>query len=121
NAELLGLERLEVETIAQVARGHRKQAPKPSELDALPPRVRPVVRGLAAVLRVADALDRTHSAAVRAVRVRLSGRRLVIDVEPRGEDAELEVWAAARRTDLLPRLLDRPPTLPHPTSPPPAP
>src|SRR5437899_2600230 len=63
NAELLGLERVEVETIAQVARGHRKQAPKPSDLGALPPRLRQVVRGLAALLRVADALDRTHSAA----------------------------------------------------------
>ncbi|TMA93725.1 MAG: Ppx/GppA family phosphatase [Deltaproteobacteria bacterium] len=108
NAELLGLERIEVETIAQVARGHRKQAPKPSDLGALPPRLRQVVRGLAALLRVADALDRTHSAAVRAVSARFTGRRLVIEAEPRGDDAELELWAAARRTDLLARLLERP-------------
>jgi len=42
------------------------------------------------------------------VSARFTGRRFVIEAEPRGDDAELELWAAARRTDLLARLLERP-------------
>src|SRR6185369_14723366 len=61
NSELLGFEPEEIELIALVARGHRKTVPKPSapELAVIPTAKRKVVRGLAALLRVADALDRT--------------------------------------------------------------
>jgi exopolyphosphatase/guanosine-5'-triphosphate,3'-diphosphate pyrophosphatase len=110
NAELLGFEPLEIETIAQVARGHRKQIPRPSdpELRALPPRARRHVRALAALLRVADALDRTHFGVVRGVRATRQGGRLVLWVDPGGENAELELWAAERRVELLSRLLGCP-------------
>jgi exopolyphosphatase/guanosine-5'-triphosphate,3'-diphosphate pyrophosphatase len=113
HAELLGFDALEVEVLAQVARGHRKQVPKLADpqLSALPARARRTVRGLAALLRVADALDRTHFGVVRGLAVRFQDGRVVIDVDPGGENAELEVWAAERRTDLLARLLDRPVTL----------
>jgi exopolyphosphatase/guanosine-5'-triphosphate,3'-diphosphate pyrophosphatase len=110
NAELLAFDPLEIEVIAQVVRGHRKQIPKlgDPELHALPAGARRLVRGLAALLRVADALDRTHFGAVRRLRPVLSARRLVITVEASAENAELELWAAQRRVDLLARLLDRP-------------
>ncbi len=110
NAELLGFEPLEIEIMAQVARGHRKQIPKPSdpELQALPPRVRRQVRAMAALLRLADALDRTHFGVVRELYIAHHAGRLVIGVDPGGDDAELEVWAAERRVDLLARLLGRP-------------
>ncbi len=110
NADLLGFDPLEIEVIAQVARGHRKQIPKLAdpELRALPAQVRRVVRGLAAIMRVADGLDRTHFNAVQEVRVRLHARRCLIEVESAAGDAELERWAAERRSDLLARLLDRP-------------
>ena len=34
--------------------------------------------------------------------------RLVVTVDPGEENADLELWAAERRVDLLARLLDRP-------------
>ena len=71
-SELLGFSPVEIETIALVARGHRKQAPRLSDPDVqtLPPANRRLVRGLAALLRVADALDRTHFGVIeRAARV----------------------------------------------------
>ena len=113
NAELLAFDPLEIEIVSQVVRGHRKQIPKLADPDlrALPGSARRMVRGLAALLRTADALDRTHFAAVRRLDVALSAARLVIEVEANGEDAELELWAAERRADLLGRLLDRPVTL----------
>src|SRR6185369_3467213 len=61
-AERLGFDPEEIDVIALVARGHRKTVPKPSapELALIPPAKRKIVRGLAGLLRVADALDRTH-------------------------------------------------------------
>jgi exopolyphosphatase/guanosine-5'-triphosphate,3'-diphosphate pyrophosphatase len=110
NAELLGFEPTEIEIVAQVARGHRKQIPRPSdpELRALPPRVRRQVRALAAILRLADALDRTHFGVVRDLDVSTHGGVLTLSVDPGRENAELELWAAERRIDLLQRLLGRP-------------
>src|SRR5438034_14767 len=110
NMELIAFDPLEIEIMAQVARGHRKQVPKLAdpELQALPRAARGVVRGLAALLRTADALDRTHFGAVRRLRVALSSAHRVIGVEADAEEAELELWAAERRADLLARLLERP-------------
>src|SRR5215468_5058072 len=108
-SELLGFSPVEIEVIALVARGHRKQAPRLSdvEMQALPPASRRLVRGLAALLRVADALDRTHFGVIKRLRVARQGGRLVITAETGGESAELELWAAERRVDALSRLLDR--------------
>jgi len=113
NAELVAFDPLEIEIMAQVVRGHRKQVPKLAdpELGALPGTARRVVRALAALLRTADALDRTQFGVVRRLGVTLSPARLVIEVEADGDEAELELWAAERRADLLARLLDRPVTL----------
>jgi exopolyphosphatase/guanosine-5'-triphosphate,3'-diphosphate pyrophosphatase len=109
NAELLPFEPLEIEVMALVVRGHRKQIPKLAdpELRSLPDSIRRVVRGLAALLRIADALDRTHFGAVRRLAVTVSAARVVIEAEASGENGELELWAAERRVDLLARLLDR--------------
>ncbi len=110
NAELLPFEPIEIEVMALVVRGHRKQSPKLAdpELRALPGSSRQVVRGLAALLRVADALDRTHFGAVRRLAVTMSAGRVVIEADASNGNGELELWAAERRVDLLARLLDRP-------------
>ena len=110
NAELLGFDPVEVEIIAQTVRGHRKQAPRPAdpELRALPAAARRSVRGLAALLRVADALDRSRFGVVKRLEAVLRPTRLVVTVDPGEENADLELWAAERRVDLLARLLDRP-------------
>lgn len=113
NSELLGFTPTEIAVLALAARGHRKQAPKMSdpELQALPPAARRLVRGIAACLRVADALDRTHLGVVKSVDVARSDGRVVVRADTGGADAELELWSAERRVDLLSRLLDRPVTL----------
>jgi exopolyphosphatase/guanosine-5'-triphosphate,3'-diphosphate pyrophosphatase len=110
NADLPGFGPLEIEVMAQVARGHRKQIPKLTdpELRALPAPSRRLVRGLAALLRVADGLDRTHFSVVHGLQVRTQAGRLLIEVVASSDDAELEMWAAERRSDLLARLIDRP-------------
>jgi exopolyphosphatase / guanosine-5'-triphosphate,3'-diphosphate pyrophosphatase len=103
NAEhLTGFTDSEVEIIAQVARYHRKSAPKPShpEFARLDEADQHVVRVLAGILRIAIALDRTHAGVVRAVQVVRSGRRVAVHLKT-GGDAGLEVYTAESRTGLL--------------------
>ena len=115
NAELLHFEPDEIELIAQVVRAHRKQLPKANapELEALPVAMRPHVRRLAALLRLADALDRTHAGVVRDLRVRTTADAVAIEVVTDTDPADLERWAAERRTDGLGRLLGRVVVLSH--------
>jgi hypothetical protein len=64
------------------------------------------VRYLAAILRIADALDRTHARLVRAVRCSVAGRTIEIRIDADG-DPELEIWAARRKGDLFEELTER--------------
>jgi exopolyphosphatase/guanosine-5'-triphosphate,3'-diphosphate pyrophosphatase len=68
-----------------------------------------IVRRLSAILRVADGLDRGHSAAVESVTTGLDDRALKISVAPRDPkaDLELECWGGSRKADVLAKLLQR--------------
>lgn len=109
HGDLRGFRDEEIELIALVARYHRRARPKPRhrEYAALRPRSRRVVRVLAGILRIAEGLERGHAQVVRYVRCDVSAARLRIVAHVRG-DAELEVWAARRKSPLLAQALDRP-------------
>jgi len=109
NADLFGFTPDEIESIAQVARGHRKQGAKvdSTELYALPEDKRRMVRALAAILRVADGLDRTHFGIVTDVHVSYTPGKMFLDVDSGSERADLELWTCEKRVDLLAKLLDR--------------
>jgi len=64
------------------------------------------VRYLAAILRIADALDRTHARLVRAVRCSVSAKAVEVRIDADG-DPELEIWAARRKGDLFEELAER--------------
>ena len=64
------------------------------------------VRYLAAILRIADALDRTHARLVRAVRCSVAGSTIEMRIDADG-DPELEIWAARRKGDLFEELTGR--------------
>ncbi len=110
NSELAGLTDAEIEVIAQIARYHRKSEPKAShaEFAALSPADRELVRGLAAILRVAIGLDRSHRRRVRTVRAEIRPKRVILlaEAEP-GADINLELYAANERKDLLEQVLGR--------------
>ena len=104
NAELLGFTENEKEIIANVARYHRKSHPrsKHPNFDVLDPDDREVVLRLAAILRIADGLDRGHSSAVRDVRFRRRGGRAVCEITPAPrQKADLELWGAERKKQLF--------------------
>lgn len=69
-----------VEIIALIARYHRKSLPNRSHADyaALPRHRQEIVRKLAAILRVADALDRTHESTITSVNVADHGTKMTL-------------------------------------------
>jgi exopolyphosphatase/guanosine-5'-triphosphate,3'-diphosphate pyrophosphatase len=109
NGNLRGLSPEQLGIIATVAKFHGSARPR--KRDAGMRRInkaeRRVVRWLAAFLRVAEGLDRSHYQLVREVRVRRRGTGWAIEVMA-GRDAQLELWAGQQRVRLLERLLDAP-------------
>lgn len=78
NSEIFGLSRADVEVVGLLARYHRHGAPTTAEptyaLLSQTDRLR--VQKLAALLRVAEAMERAHSRRIRSFSVRPNGRRL---------------------------------------------
>ena len=107
NAELQGWTAREVELIANVSRYHRKAAPgkRHANFRRLERADRRVVRRLAAILRVADGLDRTHTQRITAAGVE-AGRgpvRLILAAET---DPQVERWDAERKAGLFAKVFD---------------
>jgi len=111
NTDLLkGFTDHEIELVALVARYHRKSSPKArhEEFARLDADDRHAVRVLAGLLRVAVGLDRSRDGRVQAATVVDDGEgglRVVVDA--RG-GADLELYAAAQRADLLADALGAP-------------
>jgi exopolyphosphatase/guanosine-5'-triphosphate,3'-diphosphate pyrophosphatase len=98
----------EMEVIAQVARYHRKTMPELSHEDfkALADWDRRLVQRLAAMLRLADAFDRSHAQHIERVAVELSANRMVFRLESPGPVLR-EVQAAHLKGDLARAVFQR--------------
>jgi exopolyphosphatase/guanosine-5'-triphosphate,3'-diphosphate pyrophosphatase len=91
NSDIFGLGGKDIRLVALIARYHRRAFPRQSHSDysALDREDRLVVNKLAAILRVADALDRTHNQTLRNPTYNIRADRLQIEVASTGEyDAE---------------------------------
>jgi len=109
NAELPGFSPEEIEIIASAARYHRKRPPKAKDLagGGLQDRDRRTVAALAGILRVADALDRSHFGVVSDVRISGGRKGLKVRIVSKGDPA-MEIWAADRRKGFLEKVCGRP-------------
>ncbi|HEV2760355.1 MAG TPA: Ppx/GppA phosphatase family protein [Acidimicrobiales bacterium] len=98
----------EVDFVAALARAHRGGGPKPSHepFASLDREARDRVSKLAAILRVADGLDRGRAGHVSGIEVVLNGSqaRLVVRSEA---DIAIELWGARRKRELFERLFKR--------------
>ncbi len=107
---LTGFTDNEKEMIAQVARYHRKSAPSEDKhplFAALATEDRRRVRAMAALLRVAIALDRNHDGGVQFVTTLDRDGRQVLRLHPVDErDLDLECFTAADRSGLLEQMLE---------------
>jgi exopolyphosphatase/guanosine-5'-triphosphate,3'-diphosphate pyrophosphatase len=109
NGDLRGFEPEESEIIALIARYHRKNAPRKANpaFRALGAKQRRAVRTLAAILRFAETLDRSHAQVITSVELHDRSEEYLVKLRASG-DAELELWAAQRQTEPLERALGKP-------------
>ena len=113
HADLLGMSPTEQVIVAHVGRYHRGAPPNRNKHPAyaqLDKRTRSRIRRLAAILRVADGLDRGHVSAVDKVKVRWMDRalRLTPVPVPRAKSLRLELWGGSRKSALLEKLIGVP-------------
>ena len=108
HGNLQNFTREEVRIIANIARYHRKAKPNEShkQFAALSSRAQRVVRVGAALLRIADGLDRSHSGVITGLACRLTRKRLEVTLKARG-DAELELWGARSKRGLFAEVMGR--------------
>jgi exopolyphosphatase/guanosine-5'-triphosphate,3'-diphosphate pyrophosphatase len=108
HSELPGLTESEMWMVANVARYHRKNIPRKHHLDfmRLSPEDRERTIHLAGLLRVADALDRSHLQKIQDVQVQIDRKTLTLRLQGDG-DLLLERWAVARKMSLLSKVFGR--------------
>src|SRR5262249_51214766 len=107
NGQLRGFTPGEVELLAAVVRWHRRGDPRVSdEFPLLDVAAIDPVRALAAILRVADGLDRSRNQNVYGLDAMITPSLVLLRIRA-VDDAELEVWGARRKRALLEKVLDR--------------
>jgi exopolyphosphatase/guanosine-5'-triphosphate,3'-diphosphate pyrophosphatase len=94
--------------IAQIARYHRKSMPdlEHEEFAALAPGERLRVQQLAALLRIADGLDRSHQQHITHVSVELLPGRIIIHLSCT-QPVSREIAAATKKADLARAVFQR--------------
>jgi exopolyphosphatase/guanosine-5'-triphosphate,3'-diphosphate pyrophosphatase len=109
NGDLRGFEPDEIEAIALVARYHRQATPKRKHdgFAGLRRRTRRTVRTLAAILRLAESLDRSHAQTITGLELHDRGDDDLLQLRTSG-DAELEFWSATRHAAPFERLTGKP-------------
>jgi len=108
HGKLRGFAPDEIDFVAALARAHRGGGPRPSHepFASLERAARDRVMRLAALLRVADGLDRGRSGAVSGMDVDLKSSRAQVTVRGHG-DITVELYGARRKRELFERLFDR--------------
>lgn len=108
NAEMRGFSAEEVQLLSQVARYHRKATPKETHdpYGKLPAPLKERIRKLAALLRLADGLDRGYVQRVKSVRCKVGDKVVELQLTASG-DPEIEVWGARRKADLFEEVFGR--------------
>jgi exopolyphosphatase/guanosine-5'-triphosphate,3'-diphosphate pyrophosphatase len=101
-SEIFGLSRDDMAIVSNVARYHRRALPQKSHLPfmALDREHRVEVNKMAAILRIANALDADHLQKIRDLRVVKEADALVLEVDGAG-DLTMERLAAMARSDLF--------------------
>jgi exopolyphosphatase/guanosine-5'-triphosphate,3'-diphosphate pyrophosphatase len=109
NSRMAGFTAPEVALLANIVRYHRGSRPKRSHrhYKALSRANQRRVDVLSAILRLADALDRSHNQPVSDLTCSVEGDQVVVRATARDE-VHMEKWAAERRKDALASALGCP-------------
>lgn len=107
---LVGLSPRDRQLISLVARYHRKSTPKSDHegFSQLGTTERYIVCALAALLRIAEALDAQHRQLVKRVTIKVKrGKNPVVLLRiPSKSDLSLEEWAVSHRSDLFQQVFE---------------
>ncbi len=108
HGQLRGFDPGEILVLTALVRWHRRGEPKPSAdlVGELDDESRERVRRLAAMLRIADGLDRSRKQVVTGLATRVSPSLVLVRLSTDG-DPELELWGARRKRELFERVFDR--------------
>lgn len=98
----------EIKVVANVARYHRKATPnaRHDTYASLPARMRRIVDVGAALLRLSDGLDRSHSSVIHDLRCKIENRTVKCTLTAKS-DAEFEIWGARRKRDWFEEVFKR--------------
>lgn len=108
NSEIFGLAQEDMAVVANVSRYHRRGTPSKSHAEymALDRDRRVDVLKMAAILRLANALDADHLQKIRDVRIQRDGEPWVVEADGAG-DLTMERLAAHSRSDLFTDVFGR--------------
>jgi exopolyphosphatase/guanosine-5'-triphosphate,3'-diphosphate pyrophosphatase len=108
NADIPGFSDQERRLVALVGRYHRRSHPDRNreDLEVLSTTDFRTVRRLVALLRIADALDRSHHQPVQSVRAALRGGAVKVQARTRGA-IDLELWDVAREASFFRAVFGR--------------
>ncbi len=102
NSDLTGFTDLERQVIANVARYHRRAFPKPQHLyfSNLPLEDQGKVWMMGGILRLADAMDRSHESRVKNFKATLRGDRVRLELKS-ARRCDHERWAIEHKKDMF--------------------
>jgi exopolyphosphatase / guanosine-5'-triphosphate,3'-diphosphate pyrophosphatase len=105
NGDIPGLADRERDIVARIARFHRRSPPDLHHpaMDGLSPGEARYVRKLATLLRVADALDRSHAQPICHLRADVDGGKVMLRLSTQGP-ADLELWDVGHEAQLFHRV-----------------
>jgi exopolyphosphatase/guanosine-5'-triphosphate,3'-diphosphate pyrophosphatase len=103
-----GLTARQRELVANIARYHRKAAPKRKHPNfaRLSEEDQQTVRRLSALLRLADGLDRTHMQRIKRLRCQVSDRQLVVVVSS-DQLPDVDLWGGQQKGKLFEKVFQR--------------
>ncbi len=105
NGDIPGLADRERDIVARIARFHRRSPPDLHHpgMEGLSTGEARYVRKLATLLRVADALDRSHAQPISNIRAEISDGRAMLRLQTQGP-ADLELWDVGHEAQLFHRV-----------------
>jgi exopolyphosphatase/guanosine-5'-triphosphate,3'-diphosphate pyrophosphatase len=108
NSELPGLSPAQMLIVANIARYHRKNIPRKHHAEFMQLSTADQERTtiLAAILRVTNALDKSHFQKVQDIAVDVKKNEILLRLDGEG-DMLLERWAVSRRKALFSKVFDR--------------
>lgn len=102
HSEIFGLGQDDVNLIALISRYHRNSGPKPNHLiyNDLSDKKKIKVTKLASILRIADALEKSHTGRIQNIEVKINKNKLIISLLGI-QDASVERLAMKSKGDLF--------------------